>query len=142
MHLRRRAREAALQALYQMDVADGGAEECFSGVSDRQNLTGAARQYSEALFFGVAGSFKELDGAIEERSENWTVERMAVVDRNVLRIAVYELLHCPGVPYRVVIDEAVELAKRFGSEDSGAFINGILDRIAKDVSPSIIARAQ
>jgi len=70
-----------------------------------------------------------IDPLIEENSENWTLKRMAVVDRNILRLAVFELLYCPDIPFKATLNEAVELAKKFGSEDSSAFINGILDKI-------------
>jgi N utilization substance protein B len=131
MKERRRARETALQALYQMDVADGDVEENLAVFTKDLRPRAEAKRYTEALVRGVVLRGEEIDGLIEKYSENWTLDRMVVVDRNILRIAVYELVYCPGVPYKVVIDEAVELAKRYGSEDSGPFINGILDGVAK-----------
>ena len=82
---------------------------------------------------GVAEDTEKLDGTIRAASTNWRIERMARVDRNVLRLGAWELLRAADVPRAVVLDEAVELAKRFGSEDSGAFVNGVLDRIADDL---------
>ncbi|MDO8427121.1 MAG: transcription antitermination factor NusB [Deltaproteobacteria bacterium] len=131
MNIRRKARETALQVLYKMDIAESNAGESIE--SDMEALTPGteARRYCEALTRGVLEKKKIIDGIIEGCSENWTLERMAVVDRNILRIAVYELEYCGDVPYKVIIDEAVELAKRYGSEESGAFINGVLDNIRK-----------
>jgi N utilization substance protein B len=129
MSTRRKAREAALQALYRLDVSEAASAGEPGLEMDALGQGTDARAYCEAIVAGAAVHRGEIDGLIERFSENWTLDRMAVVDRNVLRIAVYELLFSRDVPYKVVIDEAVELAKRFGSEDSGAFVNGILDRI-------------
>jgi N utilization substance protein B len=131
MKERTKARETALQALYQIDVSDGDVEENLASLTSGLHLGPEAKRYSEVLVRGVVSSRKEIDGLIEKYSENWALERMLLVDRNILRIAAYELLYCPDIPYKVAIDEAVELAKKYGSEDSGAFINGILDRVAK-----------
>ncbi|HEX7488531.1 MAG TPA: transcription antitermination factor NusB, partial [Anaeromyxobacteraceae bacterium] len=87
-------------------------------------------QVAEELVRGVARHRRELDAAIEAVSQNWRLDRMARVDRNVLRLATFELLHRDDVPVKVAINEAIELGKKFGSESSGAFINGILDRVA------------
>jgi transcription antitermination protein NusB len=86
-----------------------------------------ALEYARKLVEGTLANLEELDGLIREQAENWRLERMSAVDRNVLRLAVYELLHEPDVPKLVVIDEAIELAKRYGSEQSGRFVNGLLD---------------
>jgi N utilization substance protein B len=131
MKERTKARETALQALYQMDVAERDVEENLAPLTGGLRLGPEAKRYSEALVRGVVSSREEIDGLIEKYSENWTLDRMVVVDRNILRIAAYELLYCPDVPYKVAIDEAVELAKKYGSENSSAFVNGILDRVAK-----------
>lgn len=131
MSARTKAREMALQILYKVDIAEGTIEEAFTNGMAKA-MEDAAFAYCGTLTRGVIEKRAEIDSAIGAFSENWTVDRMAVVDRNVLRIAVYELLYCPDVPYKVVIDEAIELAKRFGAEQSGAFINGILDRVYKN----------
>lgn len=129
MKIRRKARETALQILYKMDIAGGLADI----EADMEALAPGteARRYCEALIKGVVAELASIDAAIELHAENWKVDRMAVVDRNILRVAVYELMSRQDVPYKVIIDEAVELAKRFGSEDSGPFINGIIDRVGK-----------
>ena len=131
MNVRRKARETALQVLYKIDIAEGGSPEAFG--PDMEGLAPGteARSYCELLVNGVVGHGKEIDSVIEARSENWTLERMAVVDRNILRLSVFELLYT-DTPYKVIIDEAVELAKRFGSEESSSFINGVIDRIRKE----------
>jgi N utilization substance protein B len=136
MRNRSKAREAVLQALYQMDVTGAPLDECAKRVSrgedDGEEITGAAAEYFETLFFAITERLEGLDELIEKYSDNWSVKRMTVVDRNVLRLAVYELSAAGDIPFRVVIDEAVELAKRFGTEESSAFVNGILDKIAKE----------
>ncbi len=131
MPSRRRAREFSLKALYQMDISKRwDVEEALGdkGLIDRK---GVDMEYSMRLIRGVIGHLHSLDRMIEDASEHWRIERMNVVDRNILRLAVFELLYCTDVPYKVVIDEAVELGKVYGTEDSPSFINGILDAIAK-----------
>ena len=88
-----------------------------------------AREFCQRLVEGVRKSQDQIDPFIEENSENWTLKRMAAVDRNILRLATFELLHCPEIPFKATLNEAIELAKKFGSDDSSAFINGILDKI-------------
>jgi len=130
MNVRRKARETALQALYKIDISEGNAGE--EGLEIEELAPGTeARRYCELLVGGVSSHLKELDTVIEKHSENWTISRMSVVDRNILRMAAYELLYQGGVPYKVVIDEAVELAKKFGTDESGPFINGVIDRLRK-----------
>ncbi len=91
------------------------------------------RDYADEVARGVAGELAAVDEAVRKASTNWRLERMAKVDRNVLRLGAWELLRSVSVPRAVILDEAVELAKRFGSEDSGAFVNGVLDRVAANV---------
>ncbi|MFN7131752.1 MAG: transcription antitermination factor NusB [Myxococcales bacterium] len=130
--MRTRARERVLQALYQVDVsrADGLDALENAWTSDEAPVEKDAREFSERLMRGVLDHREEIDKVIETHSHNWRLERMARVDRNILRLAVFELLHLRDVPKRVVINEAVELAKKFGTEESSAFINGILDKAA------------
>jgi N utilization substance protein B len=128
---RTKARERALQALYQIDVASTDLEEALARFwRSFEPVEREVREVAEALVRGVAAHRRQIDEAVEAVSVNWRVDRMAKVDRNVLRLAVHELLHRPDVPVKVVIDEAIELGKKFGSESSGAFVNGVLDRIA------------
>lgn len=131
---RRRSREAALQVLYALDSAPGAggrdAGEVFAGICDHFELPEGARAFAKQLVEGVAASRAELDARIAAHSANWRVERMAVVDRNVLRLAAFELLHTDTAP-QVVIDEAVELCHRFAGERSPGFVNGVLDALAR-----------
>jgi N utilization substance protein B len=126
------ARERALQALYQVDVASADPIDALSHAwtSEEAKPDAATLEFSEQLVRGVVADRQEIDAHIERHSLNWRIERMSKVDRNVLRLAVWELLHEPETPRRVVLNEAIELAKRFGTEESGAFINGVLDKIA------------
>ena len=89
------------------------------------------RSFANDLFMGTAASVKEVDSTIRQHAEHWRLERMAAVDRNILRLAIYEILHCPETPPVVIINEALEIARKFGEEESVAFINGLLDSIRK-----------
>jgi N utilization substance protein B len=132
---RTRARERALQALYQIDVAAEGIDEALAAFwKSFEPVEREVRELAEALVRGVADHRREVDDAIEEASSNWRLDRMARVDRNVLRLAVYELLRT-DVPVKVAINEAIELGKKFGSESSGAFVNGVLDKVAAGLPP-------
>ena len=139
---RRKAREKALQILYKVDIAECGPEDNFASADEDASLSEGALEYCTALVNGVIGKRSEIDGLIESSSENWRLDRMSVVDRNILRVAVYELRYLPETPYKVIIDEAVELAKRYGSDQSGAFINGVLDRVYRDTLAKDLAGAQ
>jgi N utilization substance protein B len=129
MGKRRQARELALQALYLADAANMDAQEAFKIVSIGPGLDGKTEDFARTLTIGAALHKAEIDELIGKVAENWEVQRMACVDRNLLRLASYELLHCPETPVSVVIDEALEIGKRFSSEDSSRFLNGILDKV-------------
>ena len=134
---RTKARERALQALYQIDVASSDLEEALPRFwKSFEPVEREVREMAEQLVRGVAAHRRELDETIESVSLHWRLDRMAKVDRNVLRLAVFELRHRPDVPVKVVINEAIELGKKYGSEGSGAFVNGVLDRIAAGLSPA------
>ncbi|MCS6798795.1 MAG: transcription antitermination factor NusB [Myxococcota bacterium] len=133
MGSRRRAREAALQMLYQMDVAAMGADEAIARYWDELATERDGESFANELVRGVERERERIDALIRGVSEHWRLERMACVDRNILRLGVYELLAVPDVPRRVTLNEAIELAKRFGAEGSAAFVNGVLDRIAADL---------
>lgn len=134
---RTKARERALQALYQIDVASTDLDEALSRFwRSFEPVEREVREMAEALVRGVAEHRREIDDAIEAVSTNWRLDRMAKVDRNVLRLAVHELVHRPDVPVKVAINEAIELGKKYGSESSGAFVNGVLDRIASGLPPA------
>ena len=118
--------------LYQIDQTDAPAQAVFGQFWASQDADDASRAFAECLVRGVVQRRAELDGAIAGSAEHWRIERMAVVDRNVLRMAVYELLHCADIPPKVTINEAIEIGKKFSTANSGAFINGILDRVRID----------
>jgi N utilization substance protein B len=121
--------------LFQIDLTGGSPEQVFSQFWTGQESEDSTRAFAERLVLGVHDQIGEMDRLIADSAEHWRVERMAVVDRNVLRMAIYELLHEPETPAAVVIDEAIEVAKKYGSEKSGTFINGVLDSIRLRVRP-------
>jgi len=134
---RTKARERAAQALYQIDVAATDLDEALSRFwKSFEPVEREVMDQAEALVRGVAAHRREVDEAIERVSTHWRLDRMARVDRNILRLAAHELLHRPEVPVKVVINEAIELGKKYGSENSGAFINGVLDKIASSLPAS------
>lgn len=132
---RRRARWYALQVLYALDLNDADpadAVSSYAGAFDLE-LDGRAAQFAAELVANTRQNLAAIDDAIQTASRNWRLDRMSRVDRNILRLATYELVHSPDVPVKVVINEAVELAKRYGASEAPAFVNGILDRIAQGV---------
>jgi N utilization substance protein B len=131
MGSRSKARECALQALYQLDTAGGSPSDVLAGLWAHFELVDDdTKGFAEALVRGAQREQKTIDELIQRTSTNWKLERMARVDRNILRLAVYEILKRADVPVKVTLNEAVELSKKYGSEESSAFVNGILDRIA------------
>ncbi len=130
MGARREGREQALQILYGMELNPVSVPQALRHFREGSRGSEASRVFAEELVLGVAEHKAELDAAIEEKSTNWTVPRMAKIDLNILRLAVFELLFRPDIPANVTINEAIEIAKKFGTEDSPAFINGILDQFA------------
>lgn len=132
MGARTTARESALQMLFAIDSTDGDLEDIIRDYWRETPGDAEGRAFADQLVRGVVRSVAKLDELISAASANWRVERMTRVDRNVLRVGAYELANCPDVPRPVAIDEAVELAKRFGTEESSSFVNGVLDRIAED----------
>ena len=129
MKKRTRARELALQFLYQLDLR-GDALLAEASESLRSEESDAeTRKFAIRLIEGTFAHRDEVDQMIQEVAQNWNIARMAVVDRNVLRLATHELLHRNDIPPKVAINEAIELGKRYSTQNSGAFINGILDKI-------------
>lgn len=135
MGARHSGREAALQMLFQMEASGASADEAidlfwraFGADADPES-----RDYADACVRGVTGAREEIDAHITKASTNWRIERMTRVDRNVLRLGAWELAHRHDVPRAVILDEAVELAKAYGNDDSGAFVNGVLDTVADAV---------
>jgi N utilization substance protein B len=133
---RSRCREWALQVLYQAEYLGHHQGEALRFIRHFHQKD-RVPAYLEKLVGGVAEHQEELDRLIRQHSEHWRLERMALVDRNLLRLALWELMYHPEIPAKVVINEAVELAKRYGSEESGAFVNGILDRLRQVVGREV-----
>ncbi len=129
MGIRRKARMLAMQALFFMDVRRDFSAETFERFCGNFAPKPDVQPFFMRLVEGVLRSREEIDALIERFSKNWTLDRMPAVDRNVMRIAVYELMCCRDIPAKVSINEAVDIGKKFGSEESGAFINGIIDGI-------------
>jgi transcription antitermination protein NusB len=130
---RRRSRELALQVLYQLDITKQDAIRAIAQSRDHFSEKEERDGFAERIVLGVLEHGQEIDRLIEQYSENWRLDRMSMIDRNILRMALFELLYCEDIPPKVTLDEAIELGKRYGSEDSGSFINGILDRIQNEV---------
>jgi N utilization substance protein B len=129
---RRRAREYALQLLFQLNVTgdalnDDLLNEFWEGSDEEPDI----KEFTLDIVRGTIKHLEEIDTVIKEAAEHWSIDRMAVVDRNILRASTYELLHRPDIPSSVTINEAIEVSKKFSSEDSASFINGILDKIKK-----------
>jgi N utilization substance protein B len=138
---RRTAREMAVQMLYQSDLGGSPLPHIFSTFDISEYLSGDlgrhkrrvedAFEYAQALVRGTVDHREEIDSMIRGQADNWRLERMPAVDRNILRLAIYEMLYEQDTPKLVVVDEAIELAKKFGSEQSGRFVNGLLDGLLK-----------
>jgi N utilization substance protein B len=144
MGSRRAARELALQALYQLDLLDDGEQaprslalfwEHFDPAADP-----GARDFARELVDGVRGSLERIDGLIAAAAEHWRLPRLSRVDLNLLRLGTFELIGRAEIPASVTLNEAVEIARRFGSEESAGFVNGVLDHIAREVGAAGLTR--
>ena len=132
MGYRRAGRECALQMLYGRDIGRISDDEILRDYRAMDELSPRVREFAEQLFTGVAAQLDEIDRLIQSHAQNWRLGRMAAVDRNVLRIAAFELLSDGRSPDSAIINEAIELARKFSTQDSAQFVNGILDSIRKD----------
>jgi N utilization substance protein B len=132
---RSRAREVALQLLFQHDLNPTIERTDVERFVHERLDDSELEAFALALFDGVRAHVEDIDARLGRAAVNWRVARMAVVDRNALRLGAYELLHVPETPANVILDEAIELARRFGSADSPAFVNGVLDRLRAERSP-------
>ena len=131
MGARRKARELALQMLFQQDLAGNEPDSIIATFEDLHRVRANVRDFAEKIFVGTIEKRDEIDALITEQADNWRLSRMAVVDRNIIRMSIYELKYVADTPKLVIIDEAIEIAKKFGTEKSSQFINGILDGILK-----------
>jgi len=138
---RRRAREYALQMLFQIDLSGGPPDSVFPDFWGSQDAPEDVRAFAERLVRGACSHQESLDAAIADAAQRWRIERMATVDRNVLRLATFELMFEDDTPSAVILDEAIEIVKKYGSEDSGRYINGILDGIRKKVESGELGMA-
>jgi len=129
MGIRRHSRELALQALFDMDMGKDDSAERFERFCRNFEPSSKTEPFFMVLVEGVKDHQQEIDRLIEQNSSNWKIHRISCVDRNVMRIAIFEMLHCPDIPVKVSINEAIDIGKKFGTDESGAFINGILDSI-------------
>ena len=133
MGSRRKAREDAVQMLYQIDLSGEDPQRAIELYTEHLAPGEEQSEFAAELVRGCSEHRDEIDAKLREVSRHWRLERMARVDRNILRLAAFELLWQPQIPRRVTLNEAVELAKRFGDEDSPAFVNGVLDKIASEL---------
>jgi transcription antitermination protein NusB len=141
MGTRRKSRELALQMLFQADLGRQDAEQVRRTFwSEHNSVPEDVREFSEDLFRLASDRSQEIDGLIERHAENWRMDRMAAVDRNLLRAAVAELLGFPATPRAVVINEALEIARRFSSPESVQFINGVLDSVGRELEKKVVGR--
>lgn len=131
MSSRRKSREFAMQMLYQWELGGNTPEQVAASFFQERKAASEVESFARGLFQGTVNGIEPLDKLVRAHAENWRLERMAAVDRSILRLAAYELLHCPETPPHAVINEALEIARRFSGEGSVEFVNGILDAILK-----------
>ncbi len=132
---RRRAREVLFRLAYQSDLTGDRPDEAWRGVRDDAHLSEDQAQLVADVVGLLAARGADVDATLERAAERWSLQRLAATDRSVLRSAVGELMARPGTPARVVLDEAIDIAKRYGTEASGRFVNGVLDRVAHELRP-------
>ncbi|MCJ7640830.1 MAG: transcription antitermination factor NusB [Desulfobacterales bacterium] len=135
MGKRRKSREFALQALYQRNITREDALRILGQLRAHLLSEGEGDEFGDQIVIGVLEHCSQIDQLIEQYSEHWRLDRMSMIDRTILRIATFELLYRDDIPAKVTLNEAIDLGKRFGSTDSGSFINGILDRIQREIAP-------
>jgi transcription antitermination protein NusB len=131
MGARRKARELALQMLYQYDLSSNPPAQIVETFEELQKSKPNTREFAVKIFNGTVENLAKIDEMISAQADNWRLSRMAVVDRNIIRMSIYELLNEQETPKLVIIDEAIEIGKKFGTQKSSQFINGILDGILK-----------
>jgi len=133
MGKRRKARESTLQILFQLEFNDSELENLFKSFWQKKKAAKEIKDYSRWLVQGIVSHRERIDRLIQSVSENWRIDRMALVDRNVLRIAVFELLYEERIAPAIIIDEAIEISKKYSSEEAATFVNGILDAARKKI---------
>ena len=134
MGQRRKAREAALECLYSFEIRqDSSIDDLFPYCRERHQLDDDAAMFAKALLQRIIDNIKQIDEIIGRHIDNWDLRRLAMIDKNILRLGLAELHYFPEIPKKVTIDEAIELAKIYGSADSSRFVNGVLDALSKDL---------
>lgn len=133
MGKRRKARESTLQILFQLEFDDSEPEDVFGSFWKERKASKEIKDYSQWLVEGISSHRERIDNLIQSVSANWRIARMAIVDRNVLRIAVFELLYEEGMAPAIIINEAIEITKKYSSEEAATFVNGILDAARKKI---------
>lgn len=134
MRKRTKAREAALKILYAIDITGDEPKKCIDTYwKDAEENDIEVKTFANSLVLGTVNKAKQIDKIIAGSATNWQLDRMAVIDRNILRFASYELLFAEDIPPKVTINEAIDIAKRYGDSESGKFVNGVLDKIRKDI---------
>lgn len=133
MGLRRRSRESALKIIYQREMSGYDIEECIKLYWENLSDVEEIREFANYLSRGVISNLDKIDALISSISSNWSINRMHKVDLCILRLAVFEMIYCLDIPFKVTINEAIELAKKFSSDDAKSFVNGILGKIANDL---------
>lgn len=135
MKERRISRELALEILYRNEIGVQKTEEIVANVLSRKDYSKPIKEFTRELVSKTLTNIKALDKLISKTATNWALDRIAIIDKNILRLAISELLYFPDIPPKVSIDEAIEIAKKYSTEKSGTFINGILDKIMKEQEP-------
>lgn len=133
---RRKAREVALRVLYQMEIAGEKATEALKAVLEETPLPSYLSSFGEELVRGVLKNQREIDKRLQDVMKDWTLDRLATIDRNVMRVAVFELLFCPGIPPKVTLNEAIEISKKYSTAESGKFVNGVLAAVLEGTEKS------
>jgi len=132
MRKRTQAREAALKILYAIDITKEDPQKCVDDFwNSQKEAEPEVKHFADAMVLGVCHNMKDIDKTVSKHATNWEMDRMAVIDRNILRAATYELVYASDIPPKVAMNEAIELAKKYGDKDSGKFVNGVLDKISK-----------
>lgn len=133
MSKRRKLREQIVKMLYQWELGKSTPEEVFQFYLAQGKPDSVAAEFVKSIFFGVCENCESLDEKIKKVAQNWKINRIALIDKNVLRMAIYEMVHCDDIPEVVSINEAVDIAKKYSTEDSGKFVNGLLDKIKNEL---------
>jgi N utilization substance protein B len=142
MGLRRRSREAAIKIIYQVEMSGYPPEDCLKMYWENNNEGEGIKEFANFLVRGVFAHLDDIDQKVGKISSNWPIKRMHKVDLNILRLAVFEMYYTQGIPHKVSINEAIELAKKFGTEESKTFVNGILGRLFDNINPQGDGKSQ